>query len=195
VESTSLSLLDRLRGSPTPDDWSRLVRVYEPLIRGWIRRQGVQEHDAADLTQEVLSSVVREMPRFEYDPARGRFCSWLRTITLNRLRAFWKTQARHTSVTIESGFESKLIELADPNSGLSQQWDREHDAHLLRQAMAAVRTEFKPATWEAFDRVVIQGQPVETAAHELGVTRNVVYIAQSRVLARLREYVRGMCEF
>ncbi len=168
--------------------------MYEPWIREWIRRQGVQEHDAADLTQEVLACVVQEMPAFEYDPARGRFRGWLRTITLNRLRAFWKARPRHLSLSESTDFQSKLDELADPNSGLSQLWDREHDAHVLRQALDAVRHDFKQTTWDAFHRVVILGQPVDAVARELGITRNVVYISQSRVLARLRDYVRGLCE-
>lgn len=194
VEQTSYSLLDRIHNRPTPDDWSRFVEMYEPWIREWIRRQGVQEHDAADLTQEVLACVVQEMPAFEYDPARGRFRGWLRTITLNRLRAFWKARPRHLSLSESTDFQSKLDELADPNSGLSQLWDREHDAHVLRQALDAVRHDFKQTTWDAFHRVVILGQPVDAVARELGITRNVVYISQSRVLARLRDYVRGLCE-
>lgn len=193
VEQTSHSLLQRLRERPTPDDWSRLVAVYDPWIRDWLRRQGVQDHDAADITQEVLSCVVSEMPQFRYDSERGRFRGWLRTITLNRLRAFWKARPRHVSLASGDG-AAMLEQLADPHSGLSQQWDREHDAHVLRQAMTAVRPEFRPATWEAFDRVVLHGEPVDAVARQLGMTRNAVYIAQSRVLARLRDHVRGLCE-
>ena len=32
---TSVSLLDRLAGQPTDDDWSRLDDLYQPLLRAW----------------------------------------------------------------------------------------------------------------------------------------------------------------
>ena len=33
---TSVSLLGRLAGAPTDDDWRRLDGLYRPLLRAWI---------------------------------------------------------------------------------------------------------------------------------------------------------------
>lgn len=194
MDRTSHSLLERLRERPSADDWNRLVELYEPWIRDWIRRQRVQEHDAADITQEVLAAVVQELPRFHYDPGQGRFRGWLRTIAVNRLRAFWKARARQAVGAADSGVEGLLDQLADPASELSRQWDREHDVYVIRRAMAAIRPEFQPTTWRAFQRVVLDARPVSEVASELGISRNAVYIAQSRVLNRLRSQVRGLCD-
>ena len=191
---TSASLLERLRERPQADDWTRLVDLYQPWIHDWLRRQGVQEHDAADITQDVLTVMVQELPRFHYDPARGKFRSWVRTITVNRLRAFRDARHKRPATADDSAVAGMVDQLADPHSGLSQLWDREHDAYLVRRALALIKPDFKPETWKAFERVVLDGQPPASVAEELGTTRNAVYLAQSRVLARLRQELLGLCD-
>src|SRR5437868_2137437 len=86
VSETSLSLLERLR-QPALDEaaWKHLADLYTPLIQDWLRRYGVRQDEVDDLTQEVLSTVHREMPGFEHNQHPGAFRCWLRTITVNRL--------------------------------------------------------------------------------------------------------------
>jgi DNA-directed RNA polymerase specialized sigma24 family protein len=50
------------------------------------RHQGENEHDAADLVRKVLVTLLQTLPSFQYDPTRGRFRQWLRTLLLNKLR-------------------------------------------------------------------------------------------------------------
>ena len=76
-----------------------------------------------------------------------------------------------------------LDRLQNPASELSRQWDREHDEHVTRCALRAIRPEFKPATWLAFHRLVLDETDPQTAAAELGLSVNAVLIAKSRVLA------------
>ncbi len=79
---TSTSLLARLRTDSDPQGWSRLVALYSPWILTWVRRAGVHSHDADDVVQDVLGELVRAIPTFQYDPDRGHFRSWLRTMTV-----------------------------------------------------------------------------------------------------------------
>lgn len=191
MAETSVSLLDRLRERPDGPAWQRLVAVYEPLIRDWLRRYAVQDADAADLTQEVFCVLVRELPQFHYDRARGSFRGWLRTVTVNRLRAFWRDrQYRPQDGT--SDVARMLDKLADPASGLSRQWDEEHDRYVAARLLEPIEPEFEPATWRAFRRVAIEGARPAAVAAELGVTTNSVFIAKSRVLRRLRQEMQGL---
>src|SRR5579871_2970130 len=82
---TSVSLLERLAGAPTDDDWRRLLDLYQPLLRAWMARAGVPTADADDLIQEVLLVVFREVGGFERR-GPGAFRSWLRTILTHRVR-------------------------------------------------------------------------------------------------------------
>ena len=185
---TSASLLDRLRAGSVPADWRRLVDLYTPLIRTWLGRHGLQAADADDLTQHVLTVVVAKLPSFRHSGRRGAFRAWLRGITVNTLRAFWRSRPEPSP---PGGFDDVLDRLQDPGSELSLQWDREHDEHVTRRALRAIEPEFKPTTWLAFRRLVIDESNPETVAAELGVSVNAVLIAKSRVLARLRRELIG----
>src|SRR5438046_3054954 len=98
MPETPVSLLERLRVRPDESAWQRLLDIYGPWIRDWLSRQGVNGTDADDLTQEVTVLLVKELPRFRHDLRRGAFRRWLRTLTLNRLRVFWRERHRQPSV-------------------------------------------------------------------------------------------------
>ncbi len=193
MSDTSASLLERLRAQPDGDAWRRLVSIYTPLLRQWLGRHGLQPSDVDDLTQDVLAVVVRELPQFEHNQRTGAFRRWLRTILVNRLRGFWRArQSRPTVVGSDLG--PVLEQLEDPASGLSQLWDREHDRHVMGRLLELIEPQVTPATWQAFRRVVLEGKNEEAVAAELGLTVNAVFIAKSRVLARLRHEAKELID-
>jgi RNA polymerase sigma-70 factor (ECF subfamily) len=191
---TSFSLLERLRNRPDPTAWHRLVDLYTPLIRNWLRRYLLQQPDVDDLVQEVLAVLVRELPRFRHDGRPGAFRSWLRTITVNRIRTFFHGQRTRPLATGDSDFERVLDQLADPTSTLSRLWDEEHDRHVIRRLLELIEPEFEPTTWRAFQLLVLQGRGTAEAAAELGMSPNAVRIAKSRVQSRLRQEAEGLID-
>jgi RNA polymerase sigma factor (sigma-70 family) len=188
VSSTPPSLLNRLREAPADADaWTRFDAIYRPLLTGW-RRYSVQSHDADDIVQEILRSVAAELPQFRYDPARGHFRGWLRQVMVNRLREFWRAQQRDRAL-----FEPLLEQLEDPKSGLSQRWDREHDQHVLEALLAQLEPDFAATTWQAF-RQLVGGEKPKTVAAGLGLSVNVVLLARSRIVKRLRKAAQHMAD-
>lgn len=188
---TSFSLLERLRLSSDPAAWQRLVELYTPYIQSWLRRHNVQSADVEDLTQEVLRSVVAALPNFQHDLRRGAFRRWLRTITINHLRSFWRSRRLET---LSEDTEHLLDSLEDPASDLSRMWDEEHDRHVVRRLLEWIQSEFEPTTWRAFQMVVLEGYSAGAAAAELGISANAARIAKSRVLARLRQESEGLID-
>src|ERR1700722_8344123 len=75
MDETRLSLLERLRNPGDNAAWADFVQRYEPLLTSYIRKKGVPEHDVADVVQAIYVSLLRTMPTFEFDKARGRFRS------------------------------------------------------------------------------------------------------------------------
>jgi RNA polymerase sigma-70 factor, ECF subfamily len=193
-DETSVSLLDRLRHQPDAGAWARLVELYTPLIRTWLGRYDLQASDAEDLVQEVLGVVVRELPRFEHNQKPGAFRAWLRSITVHRLRDFWRSRQTHPLKTGMSAWEKQLAQLEDASSDLSRQWDREHDRYVVGRLLAMIEAEFEPTSWRAFRRVVLDGARASEAATELGISPNAVCIAKSRVLSRLRQEGAGLID-
>ena len=55
--ATRLSLLVRLCDARDDGAWAQFVEIYAPLVYGYARKHGLQDADAADLTQDVLQAV------------------------------------------------------------------------------------------------------------------------------------------
>jgi RNA polymerase sigma-70 factor (ECF subfamily) len=187
---TSVSLLDRLKAA-RPDDpaWGRLNDLYLPLVRHWLARVPGLGSDADDLAQDVLVILVRALPHFERR-REGSFRAWLRTVTVNRARQFWRDRKEQPA----AGTDAFLSRLEDPAGDLAGEWDRDHDRHVLGKLLASVQADFAPGTWEAFRRFALDGDPAARVARELGTTENAVLLAKSRVLRRLREEAAGLIE-
>src|SRR5262249_47065045 len=122
--TTSLSLLDRLRNPTDGEAWARLARVYSGLLRAWFAAAGLQPADRDDLTQEAMAVVLRRIPEFEHSGRPGAFRAWLRGIAINLLREHWRARPAAQA-------DSILVELADPGSGLSREWEADHERHVL----------------------------------------------------------------
>jgi RNA polymerase sigma-70 factor (ECF subfamily) len=183
---TSASLLEQARDRRAAA-WDRLVALYTPLLDAWLTAAGLQPADREDLTQRVLEILVRQLPDFQHAGRTGAFRAWLRGITVNLLREFWRGRPE-----VASG--SVLDQLSDPDAGLSRLWDEQHDRHVLHALMELVRAEFTAATWQAFRRLALDGAAARTVAAELGLSVNAVLIAKSRVLTRLRQEARGLVD-
>jgi RNA polymerase sigma-70 factor (ECF subfamily) len=189
MAETPPSLLHRLREAPEDADaWGRFDAIYRPLLTAWLRRHGPQPHDVDNLVQEILACVVRELPGFRYEPARGRFRGWLRQVMVNRLREFWRARQRE-----RASVEPLLEQLEDPASDLSRRWDREHDQHVLAVLLARLEPDFTPTSWEVFRRLQAGEEPKDVSS-ALGMPLNAVYLARSRILRRLREAAQELVD-
>jgi RNA polymerase sigma-70 factor (ECF subfamily) len=188
---TSASLLERVRERNDPAGWERLVHLYTPLIRTWVGRHVPQPDDVNDVVQQVFTVVVARLPEFVHNGRPGAFRHWLRSITVNHLRAFWRARRLPAA---QAAVEAVLDQLEDPASDPSREWDREHDAHVAGKLLEYVEPEFRPATWQAFRRLALDGLSPEEVAAEVGLSVNAVLIAKSRVLRRLRQEAQGLLD-
>jgi RNA polymerase sigma factor (sigma-70 family) len=191
VPDTRASLILRLPRTEDAEAWREFVAIYEPFIHRFARRQGFQEADARDLVQNVLLSVVNAVGRWQADPKRARFRTWLFTIARNQ---FLDQMAKKRRQPVRSGSSSVvdwLLQQPAPDD-LAEQLALEHRQTVFRFAAARVRRSFKLTTWRAFWMTSVEQCPVEEAAESLGLTAGAVYIARARVLARLRDEVRQL---
>ncbi len=189
---TSLSLLDRLQQRPHHEDWARFVDVYEPFIRRFIRLDARLSADADDVCQEVMRKIISHLSRFQRG-REGSFRCWLKTITVNEVNDYWRRKTRERIVN--AGVDNLMVDaLADPADSLSEEWDREHGRHVLRRLQELVEREFAPTTWRAFHLRVIEQRSSAEVAATLGISRNAVDIAKSRVLSRLRREAAGFLD-
>ena len=68
----------------------------------------------------------------------------------------------------------------------------QHYRHRFRLAAEQVRPLFTAASWDAFWLTSVDGIAPAEVARQLGMSSGAVYIARSRVIARLRDFVERM---
>ena len=184
LPQTRLSLVVRLRDPADSAAWHTFVDVYAPAVFAFARRGGLQAADAADLTQDVCRNVANAMRSSQYDADRGRFHGWLFAIVRNQLKMFRRAQSRRP--------RGADLPNEVPDDSAAENWDLECRRHLFAWACDNVKPAVKPNTWTAFWRTAVDGASAETVAKETGMTPAAVYLAKSRVLARLREAVSAV---
>jgi RNA polymerase sigma-70 factor (ECF subfamily) len=194
MDETSLSLLARVRQPTDSSSWERLVNLYAPLMRKWIRPYGLQDADAEDLIQEVLAVVAREISQFDHNQRPGAFRSWLRTMVVHRLRHFWRSNGNRQLAIGGTSVLEQLQQLEDETSELSRIWNEQHDRDVMARLVELVRPTFLPKTWLAFHRQMFDSQTPEQVAAELEMPLGSVYMARSRVLSALRREAAGLVD-
>jgi RNA polymerase sigma-70 factor (ECF subfamily) len=191
-QPTRPSLLIALREPGDHQAWRTFVEIYTPLIYGHCRRRGLQDADAADVTQEVMKSVAEAIRRFEYERSRGTFRAWLLTITRNKLSHFLARRAHQPQGTGDTAVHEFLD--TQPDERVDADWETDYRQRLFDVAVERVRAEFQESTWQAFWRTAVQAEPVADVAAGLGLSAGAVYVARSRVIARLRTCVDQISE-
>lgn len=171
-----------------------MLIIYQPLISKWLGRLGAPSGDSQDLSQTILVVVVKKLPEFEHQGQAGSFRRWLKNITRNCLLEFWRARKFQPVATGKTSFQDSLNQLADESSQLSQLWDQEYDQQVLATLLKQIQKEFQPTTWQAFQLVAIEGLSGKVAAEKLNISINSVFIAKSRVMARLRAVGKYMID-
>jgi RNA polymerase sigma-70 factor (ECF subfamily) len=191
--STRASLLLRLRDSRDQAAWKEFVELYAPLIYRYARNHGLQDADAMDLSQEVLTAVAGAVSHMEYDPQRGSFRSWLLTVVWRRL-ANWRRAQRIRPRGSGDPVTHQLLEQRPAPQNEETAWEAEWEQRVFAWACEQVRRDVTETTWQAFWRTAVEGQSGKEVAAGLGLSIAAVYLARSRVVARLKELVQSVQE-
>jgi RNA polymerase sigma-70 factor, ECF subfamily len=193
-ESTSLSLLERIRAQD-PEAWCRLVDLCAPLLYEWCRKHGLKAEDASDVAQEVFAAVAMNIRGFRRDRPGDSFHGWLWTITENKIRD--RLRDRKGQPEAKGGTEAqiRLSQVPEPLSDTSTLgMPRSYGSPLERRAIELVRASVEERTWQAFWRVVVEGQEAATVAQELGISVPAVYKAKYRIRRKVRHELAGLPE-
>jgi RNA polymerase sigma-70 factor (ECF subfamily) len=188
--ATRLSLLVRLCDARDDGAWSQFVEIYAPLVFAFARKHGLQDADAADLTQDVLQAVSGGIRRLDYDPRRGSFRGWLFTVVRNKLRNLVAAQKRPGRGTGDTDAQNRLSELPAREEDQTAWWDQEYEQRVFSWAAEQVRGSFQASTWLAFWLTAVEGKTGPVVAKMLGMSVAAVYLAKGRVMTRLKEIIR-----
>ncbi len=184
--STRITLLTRLRGASDAEAWRTFVDLYLPLVYRYCRKRGLQDADARDVTQQVLASVHRAIEKFQYDPERGRFRSWLGTIAQHEIGRYL---ARDRRPGKGGGEGAGDVRVQQESGEVDSAWLEEFNAHIFAVALGRVRPQFDELTWQVFDATWMGEITPRAAAEKYGKPPAWVYKARFKVLQRLRSEI------
>ncbi|MBI3861187.1 MAG: sigma-70 family RNA polymerase sigma factor [Planctomycetia bacterium] len=188
---TRASLLVQIRDGSNHRAWQEFVGLYGPVVYGFARKRGLQDADAADLMQDVMRSVSTAVGRLEYDRNQGTFRGWLFTITRNKIFNFLSARRIRPQGSGDTTTNRLLDAHPDASDG-SEVWELEYQRRLAALAMERVKGEFQENTWRAFWLTAVEGIAAADAGKQVGLSPGAIYVAKSRVLARLKEEVEAM---
>lgn len=181
---TRASLLIRIREPEDHLAWSEFVELYTPMLYAFCRKRQLDHDETQDVLQEIYRGVSKAIARFDYDPRRGHFSSWLFRVASSKIARFYERKNRRPFDARQSVLLRKLDQQhAEP----PPDWEQEHRRALFHWAAKRVKGDFAESTWQAFWKVAVEERAVNEVAAELGIRPGSVYVAKSRVLARLRE--------
>ncbi|HMN96877.1 MAG TPA: sigma-70 family RNA polymerase sigma factor [Phycisphaerales bacterium] len=193
ITRTTTAILDGLReGLKDPahaEEWVRLDRRYRPLLIGVARRLGLGDADAADAAQEVLASFVRDFRAGRYDRERGRLRHWLLAFLRARVADAHRRRGR-------AGPSAPMPEEILDERTVADAWEEERRLTLLRAALEALRARSRtdPRTIRVFELLYMHGLAPQAVATECSMSVEEVYVARSRVAARVRQEIRRLDE-
>jgi RNA polymerase sigma-70 factor (ECF subfamily) len=188
---TRASLLVQIRDGANHAAWREFVNLYGPVVYGFARKRGLQDADAADIVQDVLRSVSSAISRLDYDRQQGSFRGWLFTVTRNKVFNFLSARRIRPQGSGDTT-TNRLLDSEPISSDDSDVWELEYQRRLAALAMDRIKDEFQANTWQAFWLTAVESLGAADAAKQLHLSPGAIYVAKSRVLARLRDEVEAM---
>ena len=126
---------------------------------------------------------------FEKSDEKSTFRGWLWTISRNKARDSHRRHAKQFHAT--GGTDSlRLLESIQETEPIDS--DDSPGRELVRRALELIRPEFETHTWNAFERMVLDGWSAAHTASELKMKPNAVHQARFRILRRLRLELSGL---
>ena len=191
---TSKTLLERLRVFEDRQAWSQFLGLYLPMLQAWGRRFGLQDADVEDLTSRLLTKLVEAIPRFEYDPEKGSFRGWLKTVTHREISNLARERRRRLPGEVATGNSTVFDMLLEHPGGVDALVDSLHERSegMLRSVQDAMK-EMEGASrgeerksWELFQRIIVQGKAIEPTAAEFGLSYHAAAMRVQRIKKKVR---------
>jgi RNA polymerase sigma factor (sigma-70 family) len=88
LDRVKVYLTERSRQAPFDQEiaWENFFLKYDPMIRTAVTKYDGRRTDFDDIVQEVWKTLIQELPKLHYEPARGPLRSWVTAV------------ARHTAI-------------------------------------------------------------------------------------------------
>ena len=185
---TRASLIARICDLGNGDAWNEFASIYEPVILRFIQRHGLQSADAEEISQEVLSRVVKSISTWDGRQQQSTFRGWLYRITRNLTIDFLRKRKAELAKTV--GLEGGLSQIPNSDTSASCEFQAEYEKQIFHWAAEQLKPTFKAGNWQAFWLSTVEGLPIEEVAQRLSMECSAIYVARSRIMSRLAKRIQ-----
>ena len=180
---TRPTLIEKIQNKYDENSWEDFVFYYQRYIYAVIRNMNIAHHDIEDLAQASLLKVWKNLPKFQYDPNRGKFRSWLCRIIKNTVIDFIRSsQKKADGIKGAADEQDELSSISLPD--IEEIAEREWKNYISNMAWDNIKDSFTGKAAKCF-LLLSAGKTAEEAGEELGVERNTVYVYKKRVQQKL----------
>ena len=188
---TSPVLINRLKNIADEEAWNQFYDIYSPLILAFARQKGCSESLSQDVLQETMCQLLQYLVKFDYNPEKGKFRSYLLQVASSRIHRLKTTKI--PTVPFELGEEESSLAFSDSSTKNPwQEFDKLWKSNLMIHAFDRVQKRVSPLTWKSFELFVIEKRQADNVAIELNIKKNTVYKHKKRVMDLLEQEIENL---
>ena len=183
---TRITLLAKLKKTENTTAWLEFEGIYRGFILSLIVRMGINQHDAEDISQAVLTKVWQKIEDFEYNQNKGKFHNWLAAITRNTVRDFFRTKKNFITGRDSVEYQEHYLDieeqvLPDIENLAREEWVL-HITNLAWENIKADIYESKQAVFKMVSKEI----PNKQIAKKLGISEASVRVYKAEVFEKMR---------
>ena len=173
-EATRLSVLEGIKDPANQPGWERFFNMYAGYVYSIARSHGLNDADANDVLSRVMSGIVGNVDK--YDPARGRFRSWLYNLTIWRIKNVWRANHARPEIPVDT----EALQVVADNTPVTDD-ESEWRGAVMDEALRRLQGLVNPTHFAIFHASVIEELDVDSIRRLYGVSRDNIYQIRKRI--------------
>jgi len=188
LEGIKSYLSDRSRGVDPPASmgalWNQFYNYYAPRIAKYLKGWSLTDADRNDCFQDVWKEIVGSLQNFQYDPDRGRLCTWMMTVARNKAVDSIRRRNRQASENLS---EVEANSVLDPRPDPSYEFERRSIQAQVRLALAELSGQVSAMSYNVIYLRWIEGRTTAEIAAALKLTPDQVRFRTHRMKRKFRD--------
>ena len=189
---TRVTLLARLKKTENDEAWLEFESLYRGFILSLIVRMGINQEDAEDISQAVLTKVWQKIEDFEYNQNKGKFHNWLAAMTRNTVRDFFRTKKNFITGRDSVEYQEEYLDiekqvLPDIENLAREEWV----LHITNLAWDNIKSDIYETKQKVF-KMVSQEIPNKEIAQKLGISEASVRVYKAEVFEKMRTEINRL---
>lgn len=184
--STHKTLLEKIQAGDEIS-WQEFYERYSPIVLRGVASYGLSEQDAEEVLQDVMLKFFRNDLVTRYDAGKARFRTYFNQVIVSCIYDFLREKKKYSQEIRGEHIPDFPITSETENLFL-EEWHKQ----MLEEALEQLRAQVKAETFLAFHLTVFLGKSIQDTADFLHLEPNMIYVARSRCIARLREIISSI---